>query len=248
MSTPRRIRCTVEALTDHGGRVYTVDLRPEGLVPAFQPGQFLHLTVEEYDPAGFWPESRVFSIASAPTERQRLRVCYSVQGRYTARMEQVLKVGSEVWIKLPYGEFIIDDSTDTVLLAGGTGISAFTAFLEALRPESPNRVWLAYGAREPRLLLFLDRFLERLGKVPNFHLLLFTESAEASFAQSLTALPRGPQSVLGRISVEQIWSWVPQAAEKTYYLAGPPQMLTALTGQLTARGVAPERVRIDAWQ
>ena len=28
MSMPRKIRCTVEAIIDHGGRVYTVDLVP----------------------------------------------------------------------------------------------------------------------------------------------------------------------------------------------------------------------------
>ena len=92
MSMPRKVRCTVESITDHGGRVYTVDLVPASSVPAFRPGQFLHLTVDDYDPASFWPESRVFSIASSPRDRRRLRLCYSVKGRYTAKMEQALAV------------------------------------------------------------------------------------------------------------------------------------------------------------
>ncbi|MCX6904939.1 MAG: hypothetical protein NTW03_15955, partial [Verrucomicrobia bacterium] len=120
---PRKIRCTVEAITDHGGRVYTIDLAPATPVPAFRPGQFLHLTVDDYDPSSFWPESRVLSIASSPRERSRIRVCYSVKGRYTTKMEQTLKIGSEAWIKLPYGEFVIDEQVDSVLIAGGTGIS-----------------------------------------------------------------------------------------------------------------------------
>src|ERR1035438_8343115 len=102
-------------------------------------GQFLHLTVDDYDPSGFWPESRVFSIASSPRERKRLRICYSVKGRYTTKMEQVLKVGGEVWVKLPYGDFVIDGSNDAVLLAGGTGISAFTAFLQSLTPQADRK-------------------------------------------------------------------------------------------------------------
>src|SRR5580765_6484920 len=134
MSMPRKMRCRVDAITDHGERVYTVELAPEKPAPTFSPGQFLHLTVDAYDPSSFWPESRVFSIASSPQDRGRLRICYSVKGRYTTRMEQTLRVGGEIWIKLPYGNFIIDRAADSVLLAGGTGISAFTAFLEALDP------------------------------------------------------------------------------------------------------------------
>ncbi len=132
MSMPRKLPCTVNAITAHGGGVYTVDLQPENLIPAFHPGQFLHLTVDDYDPSGYWPESRVLSIASSPRDRSRLRICYSVKGRYTAKMEQTLAVGASVWVKLPYGEFVIDDARDAVLIAGGTGISAFTAFIEAL--------------------------------------------------------------------------------------------------------------------
>ena len=76
MSTPRKIRCVIEGVADHGDRVYTVDLKPERPVPAFRQGQFMHLTLDEYDPSGFWPESRVFSIASSPVERNRLKVIY----------------------------------------------------------------------------------------------------------------------------------------------------------------------------
>ena len=66
MATPQKIRCQVQQITAHGDHVYTVDLTPERPVPRFRPGQFLHLTLDDYDPSGFWPESRVFSIASSP--------------------------------------------------------------------------------------------------------------------------------------------------------------------------------------
>jgi hypothetical protein len=95
MSMARKIRCAVERITDHGDRVYTVELTPETPVPAFRPGQFLHLALDAYDPSGFWPESRVFSIASAPSQRRALRIAYSVKGAYTIRMEQELRAGGE---------------------------------------------------------------------------------------------------------------------------------------------------------
>lgn len=227
--------------------MYTVTLRPADPVPTFRPGQFLHLTVEAYDPAGFWPESRVFSIASSPRDRTQLRICYAVKGRYTARMEQQLSVGSEVWIKLPYGDFVVEGNTDVVLLAGGTGISAFTAFLEALEPAHASRVFLAYGARSPGLLLFSDMIFRQLERVPGFDALFFAEAgdprAEASFPAA-----GAPGCLPGRLALDPVWAQVDQAAERTFYLSGPPLMLRALGEELRSRGVPPERIRVDAWE
>jgi NAD(P)H-flavin reductase len=251
MSMPRKIRCTVEAITDHGGRVYTVDLAPASPVPAFRPGQFLHLTVDDYDPAGFWPESRVFSIASSPRERRRLRICYAVKGRYTTKMEATLKVGGEVWIKLPYGEFVIEETNDAVLIAGGTGISAFTAFLEALSPATLHQVTLVYGARTPSLFLFQEMILDRLARVPGFSVVLFSEAADPAFEPRMAALPRPPRCLAGRISLDSVLrppSSVLCPLSSVFYLSGPPVMLKSLTADLRARGVAPERVRTDAWE
>ena len=83
----QKLGCGVEQVVAHGERVYTLTLRPERQVPRFRAGQFLHLALDPYDPSGFWPESRVFSIASSPEERQCLRLTYAVHGGYTARME-----------------------------------------------------------------------------------------------------------------------------------------------------------------
>ena len=91
MATPQKLRCLVNKITDHGDHVYTVDLSLERPLPRFKPGQFLHLALDDYDPSGFWPESRVFSIASSITQRNVLRISYSVRGRYTARMENELQ-------------------------------------------------------------------------------------------------------------------------------------------------------------
>lgn len=236
MSMPRKIRCTVESIVDHGGRVYSVDLAPAGAVPSFRPGQFLHLTVDDYDPSSFWPESRVFSIASSPRERRRIHICYAVKGRYTTKMEATLKVGGTVWIKLPYGDFVINESSDSALIAGGTGISAFTAFLEAMTPASACRVTLVYGVRTPGLFLFKDMIMDQCAKVPNFAVIFFAEvGAEAP------CLP-------GRISLATVWPHLTEPARQVFYLSGPPLMLKTLTADLQSRGVPPDRIRIDTWE
>ena len=135
MAVVRRIPCVVGTITDHGERVYSVELEPLASVPSFKPGQFLHLAIDPYDGAGFWPESRVFSIASSPHNRDRLTITYAVKGAFTSRMERELARGSRAWVKLPYGEFTVDAGRDAVLFAGGTGVTAFTAFLGSLTPS-----------------------------------------------------------------------------------------------------------------
>ena len=93
MPNPIKTKARVEYVIAHGEGVYTVEMRAEGHLPRFKAGQFLHLTVDDYDPAGgFWPESRVFSIASPPGG-DRVSIVYSVKGVYTRKMESRIRSG-----------------------------------------------------------------------------------------------------------------------------------------------------------
>ncbi len=237
MAVTQKIRCRVERIDDHGGHVYSLSLRPASRLPRFRPGQFLHLALDPYDPSGFWPESRVFSIASAPEQRDALRLTYSVQGQFTARMERELAEGQEVWVKLPYGEFVIDGRRDAALLAGGTGITAFTAFLASLGPGFPHRVMLAYGARTRDLLIYRGLAAAAAERSPALRALYFVEQG-----------PCGPGETLGRLSAGAIWPHLADPAATDFYLSGPPPMLSALAADLRARGVAEPAIRIDAWE
>jgi ferredoxin-NADP reductase len=245
MAVPQKLRCRVEAIVDHGERVYTLALRPDRPAPRFRAGQFLHLALDPYDPSRFWPESRVFSIASAPTRRDLLKITYAVHGRFTTRMERELVEGGDVWIKLPYGDFVIETHADVVMLAGGTGITAFTAFLEGLEPAATHRVVVAYGARDARLLIYRD-LVERCAKrVPSVEVCYFIENGSPTPLN--TGL--GSSSVYGgRVSIAALWRRVNDLPDATYYVAGPPAMLETISDELRAHCVAPEAIRIDAWE
>jgi ferredoxin-NADP reductase len=238
MTVARKLACRVERIIHHGEHVYTVDLRPERPAPRFRPGQFLHLALDPYDPSGFWPESRVFSIASPPTQRERLRITYAVQGHFTARMERELAEGQWVWVKLPYGEFVVEDTRDAVLFAGGTGITAFTAFLAGLTHESQHAVYLAYGARQRGLLIYRDMVEQRAQITAILHAFYFIES-EAGELQ--------PHEATGRLSVDAIWPRISNPSEAIYYISGPPLMLKTITQDLRGQGIRADAIRIDAW-
>ena len=246
MTTPRKLRCRVDRIVDHGGRVYSVDLVPSIPVPRFRPGQFLHLTVDAFDPAGFWPESRVFSIASGPESRDRIRICYSVKGRYTERMERELRAGASVWIKLPYGDFVIGDDREVVLFAGGTGISAFSAFVRGLAPGGSRRVHLVYGARSPELLIDREVLEGQARAVDGLRVVMLAEHGlpDGGAGEALGRVACRS----GRVSVDAAGPGLDNPLECVYYLSGPPAMLASLTDELLRRGVPPDRVRQDAWE
>jgi ferredoxin-NADP reductase len=237
MAPAQKLRCTVDSVVAHGDHVFTVTLRPERPAPRFLAGQFLHLALDAYDPTGFWPESRVFSIASAPSQRDLLRITYSVQGAFTARMEADLVPGREAWVKMPYGHFIIEPRGEVVLLAGGTGITAFTAFLEQFGTEENDcRVCLAYGARHEGLLVYRELVERSVARRERLTALYFLEHGTDS------------QAIAGRVALDPIWTGLMQPEEASYFIAGPPPMLTSLKTELGRRGVPAGAVHIDAWE
>jgi ferredoxin-NADP reductase len=234
---PQKLRCQVTDILDHGEWVYSVILRPENPAPSFLPGQFLHLTLDNYSPGDFWPDSRPFSIVSAPAERQHLRITYAVKGQFTGRMEAELRPGREVWIKMPYGEFIVDAEKDVCLLAGGTGVTAFTAFLAGLPAEHPHHVYLLYGARHPDLLIYHPLVEAALQRCSSLQVQLHAEQET-----------EGTDCLPGRIDTDAVFRFIPDPLSVIYYLSGPPEMIRSLTSGLGQRGVTPGRIVADAWE
>jgi ferredoxin-NADP reductase len=232
----------VGQIEDHGNQVYTLELIPEKSIPAFRPGQFLHLALDGYDPSGFWPDSRAFSIASSPAQRDTLRISYSVKGKFTARMERELIKGKEVWVKLPYGEFLVDDKADVVLVAGGTGITAFSAFIEALLPDQSRNIYLFYGARSVDLLIYREKISRIARCVPCFHPEYFVEVAPEDETEP------DLRPAVGRLSIATILAQLPNPLNVIYYLSGPPVMLKSFSNELLIRGVPAGCICTDAWE
>jgi ferredoxin-NADP reductase len=230
MAVVRRIECVTREVVDHGEHVYTVVLDPKAALPQVRPGQFLHLALDAYEGDAHWPDSRVFSIASAPTERDRLQITYAVKGSFTSRMERELAPGRSVWVKLPYGDFLIDEDRDAVLFAGGTGVTAFAAFVGSLTRTTSRCVLLFYGARTPELFVYRSLLEASERDAPSLRCTFVNEATD------------------GRLSVDRAWPAIATTRAPVFYLSGPPPMLTALTAQLHGRGIPTQDVRIDAWE
>ena len=63
-------------------------------------------------------------------------------------MKEQLKVGSEVWLKLPYGDLFTQphNKTNTVFIAGGTGITPFLSLFthRSFNEYNYSRIYLGF--------------------------------------------------------------------------------------------------------
>lgn len=208
--------------------IYTLEFETLGRPFKFLPGQFLHIALdEEYDGTGQWPESRCFSMQSNPGD-ETIKITYAVKGSFTQEMEKVLKVGSEVWLKLPYGDLFQQphDKQNTVFIAGGTGI---TPFLSLFSHESFNEyinpmIYLGFRSREYNI---------------------YQDDLEHS-CNSSKFMKFFYQDTEGIIDIEKIFK--ENGTSSNYFISGPPAMIKTFKKTLVEKGVPAENVLTDDWE
>lgn len=208
--------------------IYTLEFISLERPYKFCPGQFLHIAIDnEYDGIGQWPESRCFSMQSNPNEKT-LKITYAVKGRFTKLMEQILKVGSKVWLKLPFGELFtqIHNKTNTVFIAGGTGVtpylSLFTnvSFQEYVNP----RIYL--GFKSEAYNIYKNELTDICNK--NTKIKIFYENKE------------------GLIDINKVYDEC--GHESSYFISGPPVMIKIFKNKLSELGVIAINILTDDWE
>ncbi len=239
MGTPIRFPAMVQGISRHGEDVATYEFSYCGKRPRYKAGQFIHLALDAYDPAKHWPESRVFSIANGTANKEFIRLTIAAKGAFTRRILKELTIGSSVWMKGPYGEFVVkeDSRHEIVLIAGGTGISPFIAFLEdALVKGIEGVVRLHYGVREPALLTFRDVADTCSKKFRDFHVNYYVERD-------------GHDGMIhGRIDLHHVCQELEDISNAVFYLCGPVEMIKLFTTRLRSEfKVLEENIRIDDW-
>jgi ferredoxin-NADP reductase len=243
MANPIKLKCTVSSIINHDDAVSTIGLEPSRRLPNFQPGQFLHLALDPFDPTiGFWPESRVFSIASTPIDPE-LTMAYAVKGAFTKRMREELTIGKEVSIRLPYGHFSLTaaQGEKIVLVAGGTGVTPFISFLlKEIHEPSGLSLKLIYGVRQPELFLFTEILKQAQSQLNRFQLIAFCEGDCGEHNN----FPVNK----GSLSVDKICQAIDDPLKTTFYLSGPAAMISTFKAGLLNKGIKPEEIRIDEWE
>jgi CDP-4-dehydro-6-deoxyglucose reductase len=120
---------------------------------------------------------RSYSIASAPdgTNSFELVIVLDKNGSGTNYLFHEVKEGTELSVRGPQGVFTMKQplDEDVFMICTGTGIAPFRSMiLHAIQTGIPfKNIYLVFGCRTRRDLLYYDEFMELQEKVPGFHYL-----------------------------------------------------------------------------
>ncbi|MFJ9862669.1 ferric reductase-like transmembrane domain-containing protein [Streptomyces sp. NPDC101165] len=165
-----------------------------------------------------WWQANPFSLSAAPDGRQ-LRLTVKTAGDGTAALRRIAP-GTRVFAEGPYGAFTTLHRTrpDTLLIAGGVGITPIRALLE----EIEGHAVLLYRVTAERDAVLYEEL---------------SELAAAKGAQlHLITGPAAPDALTPR----ELARLVPDIGDRDVFVCGPPGMTAAVLRNLRDMGV-PER-------
>jgi ferredoxin-NADP reductase len=230
MAIIKKYQAQITQITSHGEGVFTLELKSLGSSFKYAPGQFLHLALDEdYDGAGQWPESRCFSMQSPP-EDDTIKITYAVKGSFTQQMANTLNIGSEVWLKMPYGDLFDQEHVkeNTVFIAGGTGVTPYLSLFNHPRIAEYQNPALYLGLRDEKYNFYHNELqkAQQLNKSLKVHLVY--------------------QNTDGILNIESILN----ASDKntSFFVSGPPVMIKNFKNYLISNGVNENNVLTDDWE
>ncbi len=240
----KKYKSKIISISNPFSGIYTLEFKTLGSKYKYLPGQFLHLTLDlNYDGYSQWPDSRCFSMQSNPSE-ETIRITYAVKGNFTSQMEQDLKVGCIVWLKLPYGDLFTQEhrKENTVFIAGGTGI---TPFLSLFTHESFNnyinpKIYLGFRSKDHNIY---QAELDRMETIREIR----SDSSNSSFnCNSNKFVQFVYENEVGVIDINSIFN--ENGTGASYFISGPPVMIKLFKQSLLDKEVLATNILTDDWE
>ncbi len=179
---------------------------------------------------GRWWQAHPFSL-SAPPDGRSLRITVKAVGDFSGRLGE-LRAGTPVIAEGPFGTFTaaLEDRAEVALIAGGIGITPLRAMLDDLLERGREVVLIHRAMREEDLVLGAE--LGELARGGRLKLLDVVGDHEG---------PEGAQLLSG----EHLKRLIPDIAQRTFYLCGPPAMMRFVRAGLRAQGVPRHSIRSE---
>ncbi|MFG2511169.1 ferric reductase-like transmembrane domain-containing protein [Streptomyces sp. NPDC048584] len=217
----RRHRFRVTAVVPENDNVVSVHITGRDLdrLPA-RAGQFFLWRFLTRDR---WWQANPFSLSAAPDGRT-LRLTVKAAGDGSAALRH-LRPGTRVFAEGPYGAFTTLHRTrpDTLLIAGGVGVTPIRALLEELHGHA---VVLYRVSSEADAVLHGELRELALAKGAELHLIT------------------GPP-VPDRLAPAELARLVPDLTDRDVYVCGPPGMTTAVLRGLRELGVPRQQIHYE---
>jgi len=202
-----------------------------GELPAWQPGAHVDLCLT--------PDLvRQYSLCGEPGRRDRwtVAVLREPDGRGgSAFVHDKLAVGDRLTVRGPRNNFELAPAPGYVFIAGGIGITVFRSMLRYIADTGePYRITLVYSNRDRESTPFLDELPELESRIPGLRLVLTMTQDEGWEGETRYI---GPDLLRDHLEGD--------LGSYTYLIAGPPEMVEAVTGGLAGEGVPEEQLLPD---
>lgn len=205
--------------------------------PEYRPGAYFWVELPDRGHEDEKGLRRHISLATSPTERGVVGLATRLRDTAFKRTLAELEVGDEVQVEEPKGSFLLpeDTSAEYVFVAGGIGITVFRSMLRFIADEGlPYRVTLVYSNRDRESTPFLDELPELTGRIPGCKLVLTMTQDDGWDGETRYI---GTDLLRDHLDGD--------LGNYTYLIAGPPQMVEAVTDGLAGEGVPEEQLLPD---
>lgn len=230
----KRLTTTVHRRRQVAPGVTILDLRyPIGRRTPFRAGQFLNIILDDGD-------TRSYSLANVPhhNDMAQLHVRHEPGGVFSAKILSQLEFHDTVEIEAPFGEFVVEDSAEPILLlATGTGFAPMRSIiLDRIARRLTTPVHLYWGGRTPHDLYLADTVAEWTRRHPWL-----------SFTPVLSRPDAGWAGAAGWVQDAVLADYAELGQHHVYACGSESMTVTALDTLTRERGLDPGRFHADAF-
>lgn len=205
---------------------------------SYTPGQYVQLLTPVYEKSSE-EVYRAYSVASDPAPKNIIDLIIRLVpgGICTTYCFEYLKVGDEVKMNGPYGEFrLTDNDAEMVWVAGGSGMAPFVSILHEMKNSNNHRKATYYfGANKVEELFLTEQMRQFEKDLPNFKFVpVVAKPGEGENWDGETGLVT--QAVERNIK---------NAGDCEGYLCGSPGMIDAAIEALKKLGMNENKIYYD---
>lgn len=218
----------------------------DGVMPPYQPGQYLVFRLEIDGQTVL----RNYSVSGDPDCTDRLRISVKhekapaglnvADGVASTWLHQHVQPGEVLSAAGPMGEFVLDESSQrpVVLLSGGVGQTPLLSMLHRLLKRSQRKVYVIHACDNSAVHAFADEMRELVAQREGVQLYFCYRNPTEHDEQV------GLHHVSGLITREQLQRWLP-LDDYEFYLCGPSAFMQSNYGVLRSLGVARDRIHYE---
>jgi Na+-transporting NADH:ubiquinone oxidoreductase subunit F len=205
------------------------------------PGQYIQLLAPVYEKSSE-EVYRAYSISSDPAEKNGIELIIRLVpgGICTTWCFEYLKVGDQVKLNGPYGDFRLSKTDAPIIfIAGGSGMAPIKCMLHEMRNTSNKRKARYYfGANKVRELCLVELMRQFESELAGFKFIPIVASRDEEERWD------GEQGLV----TEAVERTLKDAEQCEAYLCGSPGMIDAAVEVLKKLGVTEDRIFYDKFE